>query len=184
MVSATLLVKGATLTHCSATYDGVTDKPVGSFEHRAPEVLEGKGYSHSSDLWALGVTLVDLFDPHIFAMPKIPEIDGQRDWTFQELMMTKLMLLFPHWTADPVAGKTLLGLPLDDRFAITREDRSLFDIAPFEDQLEHLACNEEWKELLRLLLSVNPVKRLSASAILESPEYRAIRETALSLKHV
>jgi len=91
-------------------------------------------------------------------------------------MLAQLMLLFPEWKATPVEGKVLSGRRLTDIIlVIARTQRADFTIQPFKQQLAEIDVPEEWKAVLRLLLDPHRKKRSSASDLLQSPEYLAIR---------
>lgn len=98
------------------------------------------------------------------------------DYVAEEVMIAKLMLLFPDWTGAPVDGITCVARTLREIFANARNLKPLFQIAPLEQQLREMEIRGEWRDFLRLVLNPDPEKRPSASAILQSSEYLAIRK--------
>ncbi|KAF2459105.1 kinase-like domain-containing protein [Lineolata rhizophorae] len=114
-----------------ATYDGFNDNLRGAAGSAAPEVLEGKGYSHASDLWALGMTLLKNFkeDAVNYALPAgswYPEVD----------VIATLRRLYPDWTPEPVKGVYLMGVPVVDLFEQARVLEPFLSVSPLKQQLE------------------------------------------------
>lgn len=57
-------------------------------------------------------------------------------------------------------------------------------LAPLERLLQDMDAHKHLKDMLRLLLSLDGKKRSSATAILESPEYLALRNVVCLLNRV
>lgn len=156
-------------TDCStANGNGYAKQLVGSLLTRAPEAWEGKGYFHSSDLWALGVTLFEELGDGAFSFP-VPRDDVLVD----TIMLAKLMRLFPEWDPSPGEGPTICRQPLAKAFADAKRIKDSIAILPLEQQLQQMGIPKVWRRFLRVLLTLDPKER-SASTVLQSPEYQAI----------
>jgi hypothetical protein len=95
-----------------------------------------------------------------------------------------LMCLYPNWVPEPVEGMTLMNEPVQDLFARAREMKPLLPIVPLEQQLEDMNAPKQLEDLLHLPLNPDGKKRLSASAVLKSPEYLGMRKAIYSLKYL
>ncbi|PGH04532.1 serine/threonine protein kinase [Helicocarpus griseus UAMH5409] len=151
-----------------SNYDGFSETLTGSLLTRAPEVWEGKGYFHSSDLWALGVTLFEQFNHAAFRFPVLRD-----DVVVDTIMLAKLVCLFPEWRPSPVECLDVYGQSLGQVFADARLIRDSITVSPLDQQLQQMDIREEWKRFL-LLLTFDRNKRYSALEVLQSPEYEAI----------
>ncbi|QSS53722.1 hypothetical protein I7I53_01069 [Histoplasma capsulatum var. duboisii H88] len=157
-------------TDCGiANDDGFSKTLIGSLLTRAPEVWEGKGYFHSSDLWALGVTLFEQFSHSAFSFSVIRD-----DVLVDTIMLAKLMCLFPKWHPSPIKWMDVYGQSLGQVFADARRIKDSIPILPLDQQLRQMDIKEEWKRFLQLLLALDRNKRYSASEVLQSPAYQAI----------
>jgi serine/threonine protein kinase len=148
-------------------------------------VWEGKGYFHKSDVWALGVTLFNSFKSDVF------RLDLAGSHYLEDIAVGKLKMLFPCWTSLPGRGKNIWGRSLTDIFESAQNNimpaiLASPELAPLHEplncQLADMDIAEEWKAFLQLLLCTDPKKRLSATEILRSPEYHAVRMLAWSIK--
>ncbi|PYI06969.1 kinase-like protein, partial [Aspergillus sclerotiicarbonarius CBS 121057] len=148
---------------------GFAESLIGSLLTRAPEVWEGKGYFHSSDLWALGVMLFERFNDGAFSFPVMRD-----DVLIDTIMLAKLMCLFPEWHPSPIENLDVYGQSLGKIFADANHINGTIPILPLDQQLQEMNIPEEWKALLRLLLALDRNKRASASEILQSAAYQAI----------
>ncbi|PGH05719.1 serine/threonine protein kinase [Helicocarpus griseus UAMH5409] len=157
----------------SAMDNGFDDEPLGPPGLCAPEVFEGKGYYHGSDIWALGMTLLRQFNQNSFVY-KLPPGSHYPE----TIMIAQLMRLYPNWVPQPVEGKICMDMPLQEIFAKASDVKLLLPIAPLEQQLEDMNAPKELKDMLRLLLSLELQKRSSASMILQSKEYIALKKAA------
>lgn len=162
-----------------ATDDGVAKDLRGACGSAAPEVLEGKGYSHCSDVWALGMTLLKISREDAFKYD-LPE----GTWYPEADAIATLMCLYPSWVPGPVEGGTLMGVSVQDLFAQARKMKPHLPLAPLERLLQDMDAHKHLKDMLRLLLSLDGKKRSSATAILESPEYLALRNAVCLLNRV
>ncbi|KAI2442934.1 hypothetical protein LOY97_004806 [Ophidiomyces ophidiicola] len=153
-----------------SNYDGVSRILTGSSLTRAPEVWEGKGHFHSSDIWSLGVTLFEQFSPSAFSFSVIRD-----DVLVETIMLAKLMRLFPEWHPSPVEWMDVYGQSLGQVFADATRIKDSIPIAPLDQQIQQMDIQREWKSLLQLLLTLDRNKRCSASEVLQSPVYRALK---------
>lgn len=157
-------------TDCGIANDnGFSKTLTGSLLTRAPEVWEGKGYFHSSDLWALGVTLFEQFSHSAFSFSVIRD-----DVLVDTIMLAKLMRLFPKWHPSPIKWMDVYGQSLEQVFADARRIKDSVPIIPLDQQLRQMDIKEEWKRFLQLLLALDRNKRNSPSEVLQSPAYQAI----------
>ena len=69
-----------------------------------------------------------------------------------------------------------MDMSLQEMFAKANAIKPLLSIAPLEQQLIEMDAPTESKSMLRVLLSLDPEERSSASAILQSEEYAALQE--------
>lgn len=136
---------------------------------RAPEVWEGKGYFHSSDIWALGVVLFERFSQGAFSFPVMRD-----DVLVDTIMLAKLMRLFPEWHPSPVEWVDVYGQSLGKTFADARRIKDSIPISPLDHQLQQMDISEEWKAFLRLLFTLDRNERPSSSEVLQSRVYQAI----------
>ncbi|KAK2796593.1 hypothetical protein FQN51_009284 [Onygenales sp. PD_10] len=154
--------------------DGFSKTLTGSLLTRAPEVWEGKGYFHSSDLWALGVTLFEQFSHSAFSFSVIRD-----DVLVDTIMLAKLMCLFPKWHPSPIKWMDVYGQSLGQVFADASRIKDSIPILPLDQQLQQMDIKEEWKRFLQLLLALDRNKRYSASEVLQSTAYQDILKNKL-----
>ena len=141
---------------------------------RAPEVLEGRECTVRSAVWAVGATLLCWIKSGILGL------QGNKEGSLYDeaWCIAKLRNLFPSWTPSP----------LDDgvipyQFALAEEcpeDPALNfpKILSLEEELETVFILPELKNLLRLVLVVNPKERPTPAEVLASQEYWALTEKA------
>jgi serine/threonine protein kinase len=94
---------------------------------------------------------------------------------FEEVMMANLMLLYPEW--NPHLAKRQEWMNISPQGLIEGAERYksiLGGVPPLEQLLSELDINKEFKDILKRLLDLDPRRRSSALAILESPEYEAL----------
>ncbi|KAK2806706.1 hypothetical protein FQN50_005700 [Emmonsiellopsis sp. PD_5] len=169
------LKAGNILFNCPkpATFNGDT-KPLGACGSRAPEVHEGKGYHHTADVWALGMTLLKVFNEDAF----VYELPPGSHYADAEVI-AQLMRIYPGWIPNPTEGEiTSIGIPLQEMFAKAVDLKPHLPIPPLEEQLEGMCAAWEVKDMLGLLLSLDQEKRSSAAMILESKEYIALSKAS------
>lgn len=136
---------------------------------RAPEVWEGKGYFHSSDIWALGVVLFERFSQDAFSFPVTRD-----DVLVDTIMLAKLMRLFLEWDPNPAGWVDVYGQSLGKTFADAKGIKNSIQISPLDHQLQQMDIPKEWKAFLRMLLTLDRNKRPSSSEALQSRVYQAI----------
>lgn len=90
--------------------------------------------------------------------------------------MAKIKRLFPNWnlqTPDEVEGHGL-KTTVESARRMSREERDLQMIQPFDEETENMRIPRQLKDLLRLMLVVNPEERPSISYVLSSNEFSAL----------
>lgn len=147
------------------TYNSFNDKILGPCSSCAPEVLEGKGYYHCSDVWALGMTPLRQFSEGAFAY----ELPGGPHY-FEAVTIAQLMRIYPNWVPTPVDGKTCMDMPLQEMFAKASDLKPRLPVAPLTRQLKDIDAPRETKDLMGVLLSLYTDRRKSASVILQTKE--------------
>ncbi|KAI1935879.1 hypothetical protein LOZ52_003271 [Ophidiomyces ophidiicola] len=110
-----------------SNYDGFSRTLTGSSLTRAPEVWEGKGHFHSSDIWALGVTLFEQFSHSAFSFSVIRD-----DVLVETIMLAKIMRLFPEWHPSPVEWMDVYGQSLGQVFADATRIKDSIPIEPLD----------------------------------------------------
>ena len=145
---------------------------------RAPEVYQGLGCVHSSQVWALAATLFCWIKPGIFgtAGNKVPLLYSE-GWS-----IAKLMRLFPPWTGPPSSNDVRQA---EFRFgaALINKARepAILEISSLEDEMQSTGMPSALKSLFRRLFVVDASQRPSAAEVLVSAEYRALEEKALTM---
>ena len=92
--------------------------------------------------------------------------------------MAKIKRLFPHWEvphSDNVEGHSLKAA-VDAASSFSKEVSELQAISPLCEELRKVDMPRQFRDLLRLMLVVDPVQRPSASSVLASEEFRALEE--------
>lgn len=141
---------------------------------RTPEIWRELGCSHRSDVWSLAATVL------VWLKPGILGFAGAKDDLWPSLWcMTKIMGLFPGWTALPARTETIrkeaiaAKLLLDTR-DLDRPKEMYMNVHPLDDELQTMSISDELSNLLRYLLVPDPEKRPSAVDVLNSPQYQAL----------
>lgn len=91
--------------------------------------------------------------------------------------MAKLRRLFPGWhipTPEQVERPTLKSA-VESAVLLSEEEEGPQWIAPFAEETHKLKMPDQLRGLLRLMLVVDPRQRPSASAVLESKEFKAFQ---------
>ena len=89
--------------------------------------------------------------------------------------MAKIKRLFPNWyvpTPNEVERPTLKSA-VEFAIRFSEEEPIPQAISPFEEETQKVKIPEQLRDLLRLMLIVNPEERPSASDMLASREFRA-----------
>lgn len=90
--------------------------------------------------------------------------------------MAKIKRLFPDWNIpDPgeVEGHSLKAAVKSAR---RMSEEELQDILPFDEEIRKVELPQHLRDLLRLMLVVNPDQRPSASSVLASAEFQAFEQ--------
>ncbi|KAJ9302768.1 hypothetical protein DTO271G3_142 [Paecilomyces variotii] len=135
---------------------------------RAPEVFLGQPCTAPSQVWAVAAMLLCWIDPGVLGAWDSPHPLINEAWC-----MAKIKRLFPKWnipTPNEVEGIILKNAVQSAR-RITEEESVMQAILPFE-KMQEVKMPEQLKELLRVMLAVNPNERPSASDLLASGEFK------------
>jgi serine/threonine protein kinase len=142
---------------------------------RAPEVFLGYACTEPSQVWAVAAMLLCWIKPGILGECDSPHSLIDKAWS-----MAKVKRLFPNWNIPPpeeVDGDTLKAAVNSAR-RISREEPEMQAISPLEDETRKVDMPHQLRDLLRLMLKVDPSKRPSALSILESREFMALEKMA------
>jgi serine/threonine protein kinase len=137
---------------------------------RAPEVFLGQACAEPSQIWAVAAMLLCWIRPGVLGVWNSPNPLINEAWC-----MAKIKRLFPHWnlpSSDEVKGHTLKAA-VDSAGSLSKEVLGLQEIVPFDEETKKVEMPQQLRDLLRLMLVPNPVKRPSASSVLASTEFRA-----------
>lgn len=143
---------------------------------RAPEVFIGQTCNEPSQVWAVAAMILCWIKPSILGVGDCPHFLVNDSWC-----MAKLKLLFPNWripTADEVNGPIL---QTNVKYALLfsedkdKEIQELQAFSPFDEETRKIDMPEQLRDLLRLMLVVNPDERPSASTVLASKEFQAFQ---------
>jgi serine/threonine protein kinase len=140
---------------------------------RAPEVFLGHAYTKISQVWAIAATLLCWIKPGILGIWDSPHYLINEAWS-----MAKIKRLFPHWhipTPDEVEVDEL-KIAVQHAVNMSKEVPELLDILPLEQIMQAIEMPQELKNLLCLMMVVDPSARPSASSILASRDFRVFRE--------
>lgn len=91
--------------------------------------------------------------------------------------MAKLKRLFPEWrilTADEVERPSLKSA-VESAVLLSEDEEGPRYISPFVEETQKFKIPDQLRDLLGLMLVVDPRERPSSSAILESKEYKAFQ---------
>ncbi|KAJ9217141.1 hypothetical protein DTO166G4_1196 [Paecilomyces variotii] len=136
---------------------------------RAPEVFLGQPCTAPSQVWAVAAMLLCWINPGVLGAWDSPHPLINEAWC-----MAKIKRLFPEWnipTPNEVERITLKNAVQSAR-RITEEEPVMQAILPFEKETQKVKMPEQLRELLLLMLVVNPSERPSASYVLASREFK------------
>lgn len=91
--------------------------------------------------------------------------------------MAKLKRLFPEWrilTADEVERPSLKSA-VESAVLLSENEEGAQYISPFVEETRKFKIPDQLRDLLGFMLVVDPRGRPSASAVLESKEYKAFQ---------
>lgn len=137
---------------------------------RAPEVFLGQACTEPSHVWVVAAMLLCWIKPGILGAWDSPHFLINKAWS-----MAKIKQLFPHWniaTPDEVEGHSLKAAIKSAR-RISLEEPDMQVILPLEEEIRGVETPQLLRDLLCLILVVDPSGRPSASAVLASKELRA-----------
>ena len=140
---------------------------------RAPEVFLGHAYTKPSQVWAIAATLLCWIKPGILGVWDSPH------WLINEVWSrAKIKRLFPHWripTPSEVEGGEL-KIAVEHAVNMSKEVPELLDILPLEQMMQAIEMPQGLRDLLRLMMVVDPSARPSASSVLASRDFRGFQE--------
>lgn len=139
---------------------------------RAPEVFLGQPCNKLSQVWAVAALLLCWIKPGVLGARDSPHPLINEAWC-----MAKLRRLFPGWhipTPEQVERPTLRSA-VESAILLSEDDEGPQWIAPFEKETQKLKMPDQLRDLLRFMLAVDPRQRPSASAVLESKEFKAFQ---------
>ncbi|KAH7351217.1 kinase-like domain-containing protein [Rhexocercosporidium sp. MPI-PUGE-AT-0058] len=137
---------------------------------RAPEVFLGHACTESSQVWAVAAVLLCWIKPGVLGAWDSPHCLINKAWS-----MAKSKRLFPNWnipSPDEVEGDSFKATVKSAR-RMSQEEPGLQAILPLEEEIRGVEMPQQLRELLRLVLVVDPSKRPSASSVLASKEFQA-----------
>ena len=146
---------------------------------RAPEVWRGLACIHQSEIWALGAMLLVWMNPGILGTTGMNGFITASIWS-----VAKLMLLFPGWKGPP-SDKEFRRDEFEIAEMLSREPDSVrsgekrVKVASLEEEMETMQVPVALRDLLRVLLVLQSEMRPSASEVLTSDEYIALKKNVL-----
>lgn len=139
---------------------------------RAPEVFLGQPCAKLSQVWAVAALLLCWIKPGVLGAWDSPHPLINDAWC-----MAKLRRLFPGWhipTPEQVERPTLKSA-VESAVILSEDEEGPRWIAPFDEETQKFEIPDQLIDLLRLMLVVDPRQRPSASAVLESKEFKAFQ---------
>lgn len=139
---------------------------------RAPEVFLGQPCTKLSQVWAVAALLLCWIKPGVLGAWDSPHPLINDAWC-----MAKLRRLFPEWhipTPEQVQRPTLKSA-VESAVLLSEDEDGPRWIAPFAEETEKFEMPDQLRDLLRLMLVVDSRQRPSASAVLESKEFKAFQ---------
>lgn len=138
-----------------------------------PRSLSGTGLHQTSQVWAVAAMLLVWIKPGVLGVGDSPHWLVNEPWS-----MAKIKRLFPNWyipTPDEFERPTL-KISVKAAVRMSQEEPIPLQISSFEEETKKVKIPEELRQLLRLMLIVNPGERPSASDVLASSEFQAFQE--------
>ena len=89
------------------------------------------------------------------------------------------MRLFPGWTGPPIENN-VRQCEFKLAKALIESEPEILKVSSLEDEMQTMGMPPELRDLFRRLLVVNPDDRPSASEVMASEEYLAIKKKALT----
>lgn len=139
---------------------------------RAPEVFLGQPCTKPSQVWAVAALLLCWIRPGVLGAWDSPHPLINEAWC-----MAKLRRLFPEWhiPAHEQFGRPTLNSAVESAVLLSEDEEGPHWIAPFAEETQKLDIPDQLRDLLRLMLVVDPGQRPSASAVVESKEFKAFQ---------
>lgn len=140
---------------------------------RAPEVFLGHTCTQPSQVWAIAATKLCWIKPGILGAWDSPHYLINEAWS-----TAKIKRLFPHWripTPDEVEVDEL-KIAVEHAVNLSNEAPELLDIPPLEQMMRAIEMPQELRDLLGLMMVVDPSARPSALSVLASREFWGFQE--------
>ena len=90
------------------------------------------------------------------------------------------MQLFPGWTGPPIENDVRQCEFKLAKALIEESEPEILKVSSLEDEMQTIGMPPELRDLFRFLLVVDPGERPSASEVLASKEYLALKKKALT----
>jgi len=90
------------------------------------------------------------------------------------------MRLFPGWTGPPIENDVRQCEFKLGKALIAESEPEILKVSSLEDEMQTIDMPPELRDLFRRLLVVDPGNRPSASEVLASEEYLALKKKALA----
>ncbi|KAF2672887.1 hypothetical protein BT63DRAFT_450913 [Microthyrium microscopicum] len=143
------------------------------YSMRAPKVFLGQACTKPSQVWAVAAMLLSWIKPGILGEWDSPHFLIDKAWS-----IAKIKRLFPSWNLpnpNEVEGDTLKAA-VKSAGHMSLEEPEMQAISPLDVELQGIEMPEQLRDLLRLMLIVDPNKRPSASFVLTSREFLAFEK--------
>ncbi|KAF1963553.1 kinase-like protein [Byssothecium circinans] len=154
--------------------DGFAKQRLQSLPCRAPEVWQGLGCRHSSDIWSLGVTLVHRLSPRLLFGPSDKIIEGFTEaWCIAKI----IRLVGPLQPTDDQSYKE--EFELAEQLAVMdnpHDGTMLINRGTWREELQRLTnppVSPELLDFIETLLVIDHNKRPTASEALSHPYLRS-----------
>lgn len=137
---------------------------------RAPEVFLGQPCTKLSQVWAIAALVLCWIKPGVLGAGDSPHPLINEAWC-----MAKLKRLFPGWhipSADQVERPTLKSA-VESAVLLSEDEEGPQSILTFKEETQKIQMPDQLRDLLRLMLVVDPRQRPSASDVLGSKEFKA-----------
>lgn len=139
---------------------------------RAPEVFLGQPCTKLSQVWAVAAMLLCWIKPGVLGAGDSPHPLINEAWC-----MAKLKRLFPEWhipIPDQVERPTLKSA-VESAVLLSEDEEGPRSILSFKEESQKIQMPDQLRDVLRLMLVVDPRQRPSASAVLGSKEFKAFQ---------
>jgi len=143
------------------------------FAMRAPEVYLDHTCTEPSQVWAVAAMLLCWIKPSVLGVHDSPHSMLNEAWA-----MAKIKRLFPNWSLPPPeeVPREVLRTAIRIARRISREEPEMQNILALEEETQKVEMPQQLRDLLGLMLVVDPSVRPSASDVLTSNEFRELEK--------